>query len=62
MNQGLERGMTMAEPLRQLIDVGFDNKLETDREEGWLTWEPELVVLEGMGICSSEEVKKKTKS
>lgn len=54
--------MTMAEPLRQLMDVGFDNKLETDREEGLLTWEPELVILEGMGICSSEEVKKKTKS
>lgn len=34
------------------MDMGFDNKLETDQEECLLTWEPELVILEGMGICS----------
>lgn len=62
MNQGLEKGMTRAKNLRQLMDIGFDNKLETDQEEWLLTWEPELVILEGMGICSFEEVKKKRKS
>lgn len=44
------------------MEMGFDNKLETGQEECLLTWEPELVILEGMGICSFEEVKKKIKS
>ena len=29
--------MTRAKNLRQLMDIGFDNKLETDQEEWLLT-------------------------